>query len=60
MVDGGDRDATEEHDNQYDQCPSEAGNCFLREATAADGDALLSAQEWRFLFRVQVEQSRVI
>src|SRR4051812_41853322 len=40
--------------------PQQASGSFFRQGTAADRNALLRPQEWRFLLRVQVEQASVV
>ena len=60
MVEGSDRNSGEKNDCDSEDSPSETGSGFLGQRATADGDALLSAQERRFLFRIQVEQPRVI
>src|SRR5207245_10331223 len=60
VVEGSAGNSGDNNDCDSEDSPSETGSGFLGQRATADGDALLSAQERRFLFRIQVEQPRVI
>src|SRR5271165_5237210 len=49
-----------EDDGHGDEAPSQASSCLFGQRSAANRDTLLSPQEGRFLFHVQIEQSLVV
>src|SRR5207237_4610533 len=60
VIEGSDGNSGEKNDCDSEDSPSETGSGFLGQRATADGDALLSTQERRFLFRIQVEQPRIV
>jgi hypothetical protein len=60
MIERRDGSSTQEYAAQGKDAPSQASGSLFRQRAPANGDALLPAQEGRFLFHVQVEHSRVI
>ena len=60
VVEGSDRNSGEKNNPDSKGRPGQTGSSFLGQRPAADGDALLSTQERRFLFRIQVEQPRIV
>src|SRR5262249_32204492 len=59
-IEGRDRHSRKRGDHYGKASPQQAGGGFLGERTTAGGYALLRAQKWRFLLRVQVEQASVV
>src|SRR5450631_4428427 len=60
MVKSGDASQAKQSADYCKRGPGQTSGCLFGDCIAADGDALLRAQEWRFLLRVQVEQARVV